>query len=617
MAERGIRHALFQCRLCWRVALTVFLSILAIEAAILIPSYKNYERDLLARLSDTGLAAISGGFRTNANASHRDLLIAARLILDEYRIRGAAIYDMDGKPIGTVGEAPDLTPPMTLDGGPATLRSKDETRYDVHWLPRETGLPFAVVGRLEASWIQPELIAFTWRIAGLVLLISVFVTGVTMVILDRQVLRPMLNLGSAMSAAESDPANADQYTLGQKRSDELGDIVESLNALLRRLSQARKDDLRESEQRFRDFAATSSDWFWEMDGHLRFSYFSSRFTQLTGVPEERLLGKTRRETGIPNVDPVVWQEHLETLDKHLPFRNFVHPRTLENGDVVWVSINGDPRYDDDGVFIGYRGTGSNITEQRRAEEAILAAKEHAEAANRAKSEFLANMSHELRTPLNAIIGFSEVILKDSFGPIGNDRYSEYVNDIHESGHHLLALINDILDLAKIEAGKLELHEEQVDIGETVAACLSLIGARAEENGLQLTDDIDADHAGLVADARKLKQILINLLSNAIKFTPAGGSVRVRTRVEKNGDLAIAVIDTGIGMAPEDVPKALSPFVQIDGKLDRKYQGTGLGLPLAKSLVELHGGTLEMKSAVDRGTTAIARFPANRVNKAAA
>ena len=597
--------------------LTVFLAILAIEAAILIPSYKNYERDLLARLSDTGLAAISGGFRTNANASHRDLLIAARLVLDERRIRGAAIYGMESEPIGAVGEAPELTPAMALNGGTRTLRSADGNRYDVHWLPRETGLPFVVVGRLDASWIQAALIAFTWRIAGLVLLVSVFVTGVTMIILDRQVLQPVLSLRATMAAAEADPANAERYTLDKWRSDELGDIVDSLNALLLRLSQARKDDLRESENRFRDFAATSSDWFWEMDEHLRFSYFSSRFTQLTGVPQEMLLGKTRRETGIPNVDPVVWREHLETLDKHLPFRNFVHPRTLENGEVVWVSINGDPRYDDEGTFIGYRGTGSNITEQRRAQEAILAAKEHAEAANRAKSEFLANMSHELRTPLNAIIGFSEVILKGSFGPLGNDRYQEYVNDIHTSGHHLLALINDILDLAKIEAGKLELNEEQVDIAETVTACLSLIGARAAENGLQLTDDIDAGHAGLTADARKLKQILINLLSNAVKFTPAGGTIRVQTRVETNGDLCIAVIDTGIGMAPEDLPKALSPFVQIDGKLDRKYQGTGLGLPLAKSLVELHGGALEMKSAIDRGTTVIARFPAARVGKAAA
>ena len=258
----------------------------------------------------------------------------------------------------------------------------------------------------------------------------------------------------------------------------------------------------------------------------------------------------------------------------------------------------------------------DIGERRRQELELRQSKEAAELANRSKSEFLANMSHELRTPLNAIMGFSEIIRQQQFGPIGQTKYLEYASDIHASGEHLLKIINDILDLSKIEAGRFALHEEVVAPADVVDRCVRLIRGRAAAAGVEIEVFAPPEPPLLRAGDRALMQVLINLLSNAVKFTPEGGTVSVGLSFLANGDLELRVADTGIGMSAADIGVALTPFGQIDNVLARRHQGTGLGLPLAKSLVELHGGALSIESEPGHGVMVRTTFPAARVLPAA-
>jgi signal transduction histidine kinase len=246
------------------------------------------------------------------------------------------------------------------------------------------------------------------------------------------------------------------------------------------------------------------------------------------------------------------------------------------------------------------------------DESLKSARQQAQTADRMKSEFLANMSHELRTPLNAIIGFSEVIKDDMYGSHGAARYRDYATDIHDSGRHLLGLINDILDLSKVESGVAELQEDDVGIRDLVGSVITMISGRAAADGVELEFDLPNDVPALRADERKLKQILVNLLTNAVKFTPTGGKVTLRSWSNPQTGYVFQIIDTGIGIALEDIPKALAPFQQIDGDLNRKYEGTGLGLPLTKALVEMHGGSLDLQSEVTIGTTVTVRFPVERI-----
>jgi signal transduction histidine kinase len=245
-------------------------------------------------------------------------------------------------------------------------------------------------------------------------------------------------------------------------------------------------------------------------------------------------------------------------------------------------------------------------EARRSAE-LARARDEAQAANRTKSEFLANMSHELRTPLNAVIGFSEVMQAQIFGPLGDKRYAEYASDIHRSGTHLLEIINDILDLAKVEAGHLELRPDVVDIRQLFTACERLMHNKAEAAGVSLVVRPADDVSEIVADEIRLRQILLNLLSNAVKFTPRGGCVTLLVERSPDHTCDFKVTDTGIGMSESEIAIAMEPFRQIDNTTARRYEGTGLGLPLTRALTELHGGTFILSSKSGAGTTATVRL----------
>ncbi len=239
----------------------------------------------------------------------------------------------------------------------------------------------------------------------------------------------------------------------------------------------------------------------------------------------------------------------------------------------------------------------------------------AEAANRAKSVFLTNMSHELRTPLNAIIGFAEVMTGEILGPIADSRYLQYANDIHGSGKHLLELINDMLDLSKIDAGMMELHEDIVDIDRIVQASIMLVEERATRHGINLNISVRRPLPAIMGDEVRLRQILINLLSNAVKFTPDMGTVDFTVEQNSDGSLDFTVRDTGIGMTEEDIPKIKEPFVQLDDPMNKRQEGTGLGVPLSIAMARLHGGTIAYESCLGVGTTVKLTIPASRMLEA--
>jgi PAS domain S-box-containing protein len=369
---------------------------------------------------------------------------------------------------------------------------------------------------------------------------------------------------------------------------------------------------RDSDARLRDFAEAGSDWYWETDRDHRFTYQSEHIRNFGQDPSSRL-GRARLDLAADRAsEPQKWRDHLAALERHETFREFVYRRKVGAQPEHIVSVSGKPIFDSSGQFSGYRGTARDITERVRAERSLQEAKAEAEAASLAKSQFLANMSHELRTPLNAILGFSEMLERGTAGPL-DPRQQEYVGYIRQGGVHLLEIINEILDLAKIDAGKLDLVEDEgIEICALAQACIALVGERAAAGMLNLSIEIEAPVPLLVADSTRLKQILLNLLGNAVKFTEPGGAVVLAARRTAGGGVEFEVRDTGLGMTPAEIEIALEPFGQVDAGAARRREGTGLGLPLAQRLTELHGGSLRIASERGRGTRMVVELPASRV-----
>ncbi len=382
--------------------------------------------------------------------------------------------------------------------------------------------------------------------------------------------------------------------------------------------------LLENRQDRRALAAAERDYRSIFDNAIDGIYQSSPSgRQLRANPAlVRLNGYDSEEEMLRSVDDIATEWYVEPgrraefmaiLERDGRVENFVSEiyrhKTRER---IWISENARLVRDPRGRPLFYEGTIRDITRLRQAEATALAARQQAEAANQAKSDFLARVSHELRTPLNAVLGFSELLGSEWLGPLGNPRYREFVNDIHASGAHLLSLIDDILDLSKIEAGRIELREEDVAVAELVDTVGRVLRQRAEAGGLDFSTAIPDDLPPLRGDPRALRQVLLNLLSNAIQFTPSGGRVGCSARRLADGGLCLEVVDSGIGIAASDIAKALEPFGQIDSPLARRHHGAGLGLPISRALVELHGGRLDLASETGKGTTASIRLPPGRL-----
>jgi PAS domain S-box-containing protein len=384
----------------------------------------------------------------------------------------------------------------------------------------------------------------------------------------------------------------------------VGNVVE-----LRRRGRAERG-ARESEQRYRLLAESSFDMIVRFDPrNQRRTYISPACRRLYGYEPEEALAMSAVDIIHPEDLPKV-REALSRLE-HRDVGPVTYRGRRKDGTYVWVEaslMRSTNTETGEGEVVSVV---RDVSERVLYEAALRQAKEQADAANRAKSEFLGTMSHELRTPLNAIIGFTELMKDGVMGPIENPQYRSYIADIHFSSTHLLNLINDILDVTKAEAGKMELHEDVFDLREVIEAVVRVSGPPIEKAGLTVAIELPPDLPLLRADERKARQVFFNLVGNSVKFTPAGGRIEIFGRFDQKSGIAVTVKDTGIGIAPENLHRVLEPFVQVGNSLDRQHTGTGLGLPAAKRIMELHQGTLTLQSTLGIGTEATVTFPPGR------
>jgi PAS domain S-box-containing protein len=378
---------------------------------------------------------------------------------------------------------------------------------------------------------------------------------------------------------------------------DMGDVVK-----------ARKE-LNESRERFALAMSGTHDGIWDWDVRTDQVFITERIRELFGM--ESNIGTAM--DWLDCIHPFDQGPYINALKAHLKGETdfFSIDYRLKGDKELWVRHRGLGLRDQSGRVFRMAGSVGDVTESKQAEAKLKETLAQAEAANKAKSDFLAAMSHELRTPLNAIIGFSEMIHSRMLGPLGTEKYGEYAGDIMVSARHLLDIINDILEMARMDAGQAEFRPEPVDMAQVIDASLRLLHQRISHAGLSVTAKTFPELPKIMGDERRLKQVMINLLGNAIKFTPQGGSIVVEAKPVLSGRLMVRVIDSGIGIAERDIPRALAPFTQVDSVVARRYQGSGLGLPLAKAFVELHGGNLELSSILGKGTTVTLYFPFSR------
>jgi len=371
--------------------------------------------------------------------------------------------------------------------------------------------------------------------------------------------------------------------------------------------------VRGGEERYRLLAENATDMITRHDEKGRVIFASLAAQQLFGEAAQKITGDGLFERVHVADRPAYMTALSRSLANNEPIAVEFRVRRAgpaETARYVWVEMRCRPLQASEGGVLDRAGIVAvtrDISDRKAQEVQLLRTRDEAESASRAKTQFLANMSHELRTPLNAVIGFSEILNRELFGTLGEARYRDYARLIHESGEHLLNVVNDILDMSKIEAGKLKIVKEPFDVASLIKSCCDIMQHTAEQRSLSLITDVAAGIPELPADKRACKQMLLNVIANAIKFTDPGGWVRVSAgQVGENVELSVA--DNGIGIAKQDLPKLGNPFVQANNSYDRSYDGAGLGLSVVKGLARLHGGRLELASVLGEGTIATIVLP---------
>lgn len=583
----------FSYRLCRRIGLIMLAGIIGIEACVLVFIHGLYQSDTLQAFEKTTKSAVSTLYANSPDQAPDVLLSLSRTMVERGTLSGGILSNETGGEIGRFGEIPDRIG-VTGDGN----------WLDVRWTNDQLGVPYTLTARLDTSSLRPNLDKTFWLIGGLAVLLTLCLAVGSMAVFRRKVVSPLAEMGNNLLAASQSLTNVQQFTIaGQLSDDELGDAISAANRLLEQISLSHRDSLY-TVKTMADRAAVAI-LTYDETGKVHYANQACfRLCDLRSLEDMQAAGLPKFEFA------------NETAPQSLPESTITGPYSRDailigrDGKRSAVVVNAAKVPEDSKSEVRYYASITDITELRIAEQRLKQQNVELETANRAKSQFLANMSHELRTPLNAIIGFSEMFVNSTFGPLGSEHYQEYAKDIHNSGNHLLGIINDILDLSKIEAGQMELREAQLDVAQIVNSAVRIVHERAANAELKLVTQLPDQLPKLNADERGVKQMLINLLSNAIKFTDAGGTITIGADC-RNGALLLGVADTGIGMSKDDAIVAMKPFGQVDSSNTRKYEGTGLGLPLVKSLIELHGGRIRIDSGQKRGTTVTLTFPQER------
>ncbi len=533
----------------------------------------------------------------------------------------AAIRDESGQELIKVGQD---------DNGNAIRKT-----YALNYQFRGQGL---VIGELEVVAGLSSVYSRTLDRVGIILLsngiktffVAMFMFAVVYFLFTRR-LEALTEFASGIDFdVPKKPLHLDRGILGGKR-DEVDRLTDAINNMQERLflsHEKTEEEVKkrtkslseeivvrkkiESQRRKLSSAVEQSPnviFITDIDGTIE--YVNPKFTELMGYSSEEVLGNKPNMIKSGETPPEVYKDLWSTILSGNEWRGELKDRR-KNGEVFWASALITPVRNEDGIVTNFVAMHEDITERKNAEKAMRDARHLAEVASKAKTDLLANMSHELRTPLNAIIGFSETMTSSIFGPLGNKQYEEYAEIIHTSGKHLLHIINDILDVSAVEAGKLELREELVNIADISESSIRILHPKTEEGHISLSGITTEDLPLLMADPIRLKQIFLNILSNAVKFTPENGTVSCDAHIDNEKNMIITVIDNGIGMDEEGLKKALGKFGQVDSSLTRAHDGSGLGLPLTKGLVELHGGTMEIESKLGEGTKVTICFPSERV-----
>ena len=586
-------------RLARKLFLVVIAAIVVIEFIIVFPSYNNFESAQLHDYRELARVATSASLN---HPSHkvselsRDL---ENLIAVDPRLTGARALDSSGQTIASAGETEELTPATGQDSPIDSATTSPS--YEVLLPATETGATNDVIVRMDTSNIKAELNAFLIRIFGLTLIICFVAGSIVFIYVVLNLIYPLEKIHDNLKKAKLDPGRADDKAIEHSRSDELGETIDLLNDALHEIAASHRSDVAYQERRLHDFASSGSDWFWEMDENLRFSYFSESFEEVTGVPPENLLGKTRAETGVLEIESEAWQAHLDALTNHQPFRGFTHPRDKPDGERVWLSISGMPVFNHDGSFQGYRGTGSDITGLHEIQVALVDAKEAAEHSNRAKSEFLAIMSHEIRTPMNGVIGMTDLLMDSDL----DDKQQHFAKIIQDSGTALMRIINDILDLSRLEARRINLEQAEFEYSSIVHGVVDILNPQARDKGVELNFEIEPRVQGNYrGDYGRLRQVMVNLVGNAIKFTQQG-SINIKIK-QVGGNietprLRTEINDTGIGIPADAMRKLFKSFTQVDASTSRRYGGTGLGLAICRKIIETMGGEIGANSTEGEGS----------------